>query len=172
MPDAATVQTQDRAHARAGSYAKADTGVVVGRRRTRAIVLQSLYEADAVEHIAADVLNVRLSETEISKWDEAFARTMLDGIFANAAEIDKIIAEFAPGWPIGQMAVVDRNILRMAIYEITISGDTPQRVAVNEAVELAKAFGGDSAPRFINGVLGSVMAAGRIHTEKLETLTN
>ena len=165
MPDAATLQS--------GPYAKADASAVVGRRRTRAIVLQTLYEADAVEHIATEVLDVRLAETAISKWDEAFARTMLDGIFANAEEIDKIISEFAPGWPIGQMAVVDRNILRMAIYEIMVSEDTPPRVAVNEAVELAKAFGGDSAPRFINGVLGSVMAAAsRIHTEQLETLTN
>ena len=169
MPDAATLQS----HAQADAYAKADSSAVVGRRRTRAIVLQSLYEADTVEHIATEVLDVRLAETAISKWDEAFARSMLDGIFANAAEIDKIIAEFAPGWPIGQMAVVDRNILRMAIYEIMVSEDTPPRVAVNEAVELAKAFGGDSAPRFINGVLGSVMvAASRIHTEQLETLTN
>ena len=169
MPDAATLQS----HAQADAYAKADSSAVVGRRRTRAIVLQSLYEADTVEHIATEVLDVRLAETAISKWDEAFARAMLDGIFANAAEIDKIIAEFAPGWPIGQMAVVDRNILRMAIYEIMVSGDTPPRVAVNEAVELAKAFGGDSAPRFINGVLGSVMAAAsRIHTGQLETLTN
>ena len=169
MPDAATLQS----HAQADAYAKADSSAVVGRRRTRAIVLQSLYEADTVEHIATEVLDVRLAETAISKWDEAFARAMLDGIFANAAEIDKIIAEFAPGWPIGQMAVVDRNILRMAIYEIMVSEDTPPRVAVNEAVELAKAFGGDSASRFINGVLGSVMAAAsRIHTEQLETLTN
>ena len=169
MPDAATLQS----HAQADAYAKADSSAVVGRRLTRAIVLQSLYEADTVEHIATEVLDVRLAETAISKWDEAFARSMLDGIFANAAEIDKIIAEFAPGWPIGQMAVVDRNILRMAIYEIMVSEDTPPRVAVNEAVELAKAFGGDSAPRFINGVLGSVMvAASRIHTEQLETLTN
>ena len=132
---------------------------VVSRRRTRALVMQILYEADAVEHSAADVLAGRLPEMELSRRDAEFARGLLDGIFANAAEIDKIIGEFAPGWPISQMAVVDRNILRMAIYEIRLSEDTPPRVAVNEAVELAKAFGGDSAPRFINGVLGSVMAA-------------
>ena len=134
-------------------------GGVAARRRTRALVMQSLYEADAVEHSASEVLGERLSETELSRRDAEFARGLLDGIFANAAEIDKIIAEFAPGWPISQMAVVDRNILRMAIYEIMVSEETPPRVAVNEAVELAKAFGGDSAPRFINGVLGSVMAA-------------
>lgn len=132
---------------------------VVARRRTRALVMQSLYEADAVEHSALEVMDDRVSEMCLSRRDADFARAMLEGIFANSAEIDKIIAEFAPGWPISQMAVVDRNILRMAIYEIMVSQETPPRVAVNEAVELAKAFGADSAPRFINGVLGSVMAA-------------
>ena len=134
-------------------------GGVVARRRTRALVMQSLYEADTVEHSASDVLKDRLPDMGLSRRDAEFARGLLDGIFANLAEIDKIISEFAPDWPISQMAVVDRNILRMAIYEIMLSQDTPPRVAVNEAVELAKAFGGDSAPRFINGVLGSVMAA-------------
>ena len=140
------------------SAASVDGGVVA-RRRTRVLVMQSLYESDMVEHSAVDVLEERLAEVALSRRDAEFARRMLTGIFANAAEIDKIIAEFAPGWPINQMAVVDRNILRMAIYEIILSQETPPRVAVNEAVELAKAFGGDSAPRFINGVLGSVMAA-------------
>ena len=143
----------------AGESAASVEGGVVARRRTRALVMQSLYESDTVEHSAVDVLEERMAEAEPSRRDAEFARGMLTGIFANAAEIDKIIAEFAPGWPISQMAVVDRNILRMAIYEIMLSRDTPPRVAVNEAVELAKAFGGDSAPRFINGVLGSVMAA-------------
>ena len=137
----------------------AGVGGVAARRRTRALVMQSLYESDTVEHSAVDVLDERMAEVALSRRDAEFARGMLEGIFANAAEIDKIIAEFAPGWPISQMAVVDRNILRMAIYEIMVSQETPPRVAVNEAVELAKAFGGDSAPRFINGVLGSVMAA-------------
>ena len=141
------------------SEANAKSNGVVARRRTRALVMQALYESDAVEHNAVDVLDERLSEMGLSWRDAEFARKFLDGIFANAEEIDKIMAEFAPGWPISQMAVVDRNILRMAIYEIMLSQDTPPRVAVNEAVELAKAFGADSAPRFINGVLGSVMAA-------------
>ena len=105
------------------------------------LVMQSLYEADAVEHSASEVLDERLAEAGLSRRDAEFARGMLTGVFANAAEIDKIIAEFAPGWPVSQMAVVDRNILRMAIYEIMVSQETPARVAVNEAVELAKAFG-------------------------------
>ena len=144
--------------------AKADTASdaprgIAARRRTRALVMQALYEADTVEHSAADVLAERLSDAALSRRDAEFARGLLDGIFSNAAEIDNMIAEFAPHWPIAQMAVVDRNILRMAIYEIMLSQDTPPRVAVNEAVELAKAYGGDSAPRFVNGVLGSVMRA-------------
>lgn len=132
---------------------------ITARRRARAMVMQSLYEADTVEHSAADVLSERLSDAALSRRDAEFARGMLGGIFSSAAEIDNMISEFAPHWPIGQMAVVDRNILRMAIYEIMLSQNTPPRVAVNEAVELAKAYGGDSAPRFINGVLGSVMRA-------------
>jgi N utilization substance protein B len=67
-----------------------------------------------------------------------------------------LIAECAPEWPVDQLAVVDRNILRLALWEFAVSGETPVRVAINEAVELAKRFGSDSAPRFINGVLGSL----------------
>ena len=134
-----------------------------GRRLARAAVMQSLYESDAVAHDAADALGIRMSEiADMSEWDEKdakFARATVAGVFANADEIDGVIAGFAPNWPISQMAVVDRNILRMAIYEIMFSRSTPPKVAVNEAVVLAKAFGGESAPRFVNGVLGSVMAA-------------
>ena len=132
---------------------------IVARRRTRALVMQALYESDTVEHSAVDVFDERMPEMGLPWRDAEFARKLLNGIFANAAEIDKIISEFAPGWPMSQMAVVDRNILRMAVYEIMVSQETPPRVAVNEAVELAKAFGAESAPRFINGVLGSVMEA-------------
>ena len=151
MPEVAARESEASAESNANG--------VIARRRTRALVMQALYESDTVEHSAVDVLDEHMSEMGLSRRDAEFARKFLNGIFANAAEIDKIIAEFAPGWPISQMAVVDRNILRMAIYEIMVSQETPPRVAVNEAVELAKAFGADSAPRFINGVLGSVMAA-------------
>ncbi len=129
------------------------------RRRTRAVVMQSLYEADAAKHPPTDVLKAHIVDAALLPEDETFAHAVVDGVIANVEEIDKVIAGFAPNWPIGQMAVVDRNILRMAIYEIMFSQDTPPKVAVNEAVELAKAFGADSAPRFVNGVLGSVMAA-------------
>ena len=87
-----------------------------------------------------------------------FAHQLVDGVLENKAEIDKIISAFAPNWPIDQMAIVDKNILRVAIYEMVLGGETPPKVAINEAVELAKSFGSDSSPKFVNGVLGSVMA--------------
>ena len=89
------------------------------------------------------------------------------GVLENIGEIDKIISEFAPSWPISQMAIVDRNLLRMGIYEISMGSGTPPKVAINEAVEMAKAFGSESSPRFVNGVLGAVMqtvAASRTST--------
>ena len=72
-------------------------------------------------------------------------------------ELNKLIATYAPEWPIEQMAIIDRNILRIALYEFLIDGGTPPKVAINEAVELAKMFGSDSAPRFVNGVLGALV---------------
>lgn len=147
-----------RPDAAASGRARARKGVAA-RRRTRAAVMQSLYEADIVAHSAADALTSRISETELPRRAELFARNLVEGVLANSAEIDRIITDFAPNWPVSQMAVVDRNILRMAVYEIALARETPPKVAINEAVELAKAFGADSAPRFINGVLGSVLAA-------------
>jgi len=76
---------------------------------------------------------------------------------SDAPSLDRKIEDLAPAWPIEQLAVIDRNLLRLAIYEITVNQSTPPKVAINEAVELAKLLGGDSSPRFINGVLGSIM---------------
>ena len=76
--------------------------------------------------------------------------------YAPKQEIDEVIRQKAPAWPLEQVAVVDRNILRLAIYEILIDNRVPVRAAINEAVELAKSFGGESSPKFVNGVLGSV----------------
>ncbi len=129
------------------------------RRRTRAAALQTLYEADTTRHDTDSVLEEQLNSLDLVQAERVFARRLVGGVLANQAEIDKMIETFAPMWPVSQMAVVDRNILRIAVYEIVKSETVPSRVAVNEAVELAKRFGSDSAPRFVNGVLGSVMAA-------------
>lgn len=127
------------------------------RRKTRMIALQVLYEASAVAHDPSVILRRAAEEEAISPSAKVFARKLIEGVLANREEINKIITTLAPNWPIEQMALVDRNILSMAIYEIMLGGETPPKVAINEAVELAKVFGSDSSPRFVNGVLGSVM---------------
>jgi len=85
-----------------------------------------------------------------------FASHLVQGTIGHLEEMDKLISRYAPEWPLDQMAVIDRNILRIAIFEFLIDGETPVKVAINEAVELAKTYGSDSAPRFINGVLGTL----------------
>ena len=85
-----------------------------------------------------------------------FAYQLLNGVLDHQIGMDKVITRYAPEWPVEQMAVIDRNILRIAIFEFLVDDETPVKVAINEAVELAKLYGSDSAPRFINGVLGSL----------------
>lgn len=85
-----------------------------------------------------------------------FAERLIHGVVAYQDKMDTLIARYAPEWPLDQMAVIDRNILRIAIYEFLVTDETPVKVAINEAVELAKVYGSDSAPRFINGVLGTL----------------
>jgi N utilization substance protein B len=126
------------------------------RRRARALALQALYELDCTNHSAEQVLSQRLQEQPLGQEAEAFFRRVVGGVLAHAAELDRHIHKHAPEWPLDQMALVDRNILRIALWEFTLSHETPVRVAINEAVELAKEFGSDSAPRFVNGVLGAV----------------
>ena len=88
---------------------------------------------------------------------DAFAERLVEGVLRNQQEIDDKIATYAPSWPITQMAMVDKNLLRIAIYEILMGRETPAKVAINEAVELGKVYGSDSSPKFVNGVLGSVV---------------
>jgi N utilization substance protein B len=126
------------------------------RRRSRILALQALYEIDTTHHPAGTVLDQRLAEDPLPDDGEAFARELITGVMKHRAELDELIQRYAPEWPVDQMAVVDRNVLRIAIYEFLISKATPIKVAINEAVELAKLFGSDSAPRFVNGVLGAL----------------
>ena len=134
-----------------------ETQASPSRRKTRLLVLQVLYEADAVRRDASHVLDKRLEEDPLTEPAAAFSADLVRGVLENREEIDKIITRFAPGWPISQMAIVEKNILRMAIYEMMLGGETPPKVAINEAVELAKIFGSETSPKFVNGVLGSVM---------------
>lgn len=126
------------------------------RRRARRITLEILYEVDIAEHAAEDVIERRLQEQPMENAGISFTEKLVHGVIQHKDDMDKLIAEYAPEWPLDQMAVIDRNILRIAIFEFLIDSGTPVKVAINEAVELAKLYGADSAPRFINGVLGSL----------------
>ncbi len=120
------------------------------------VALQALYEFDCSGHPPDQVLAQRLEEQPLPPADEAFARRLLSGVRDSAAGLDRLIHQHAPEWPIDQMAIIDLNILRLALWEFAVSKETPIKVAINEAVELAKQFGSDSAPRFVNGVLGAL----------------
>ena len=129
-----------------------------GRRKARALALKVLYEVDSVGHGADGILNRALAGSGLSEENTEFVRAMVSGVSQNREKIDGHIRNFAPAWPIEQLPVVDRNILRLAIYEILLDNKVPVKVAINEAVELAKTFGSENSPKFINGVLGSVSA--------------
>ena len=130
---------------------------MAGKRRTgRVLALQALFELDTVGHPPDQTIARLLEETAASEEAEAFARELVQGVLANRERIDEVIRKTAPSWPLEQVAAIDRNILRLAIYEILIDNRVPMRAAINEAVELAKQFGGETSPRFVNGVLGSV----------------
>ena len=126
------------------------------RTRARSIALQALYEIDISGHPPELVLNERLSETPLEDNLGDFARKIVFGIMPIVNELDLIIAKHAPEWPLDQVATIDRNIMRIALWEIAISNQTPLKVAINEAVELGKIYGSESTPRFVNGVLGSL----------------
>ena len=133
------------------------------------VALQVLYEVDGSGHDACGAFEKRLANKLWSDETEAYARELIEGVLENRERIDLVISTFAPAWPISQMAVVDRNILRVGIFELTISEGTPPKVAINEAVELGKVFGSDNSQRFVNGVLGSVISDAQVGRESLIT---
>lgn len=132
------------------------------RHLARRFVLQSLYEwdfwgssRDPLEICERNIERWKFEESE--DFDETeFAVGIVKGILDHQADIDQTIATFAPDWPIEKITMVDRNILRVGVYELLYNFEIPSKVAINEAIELAKSFGGDSSGRFVNGVLGAV----------------
>jgi N utilization substance protein B len=128
------------------------------RRKARSVALQVLYELDCTRHSIDEVFVNRIDETPMEPEGIQFARRLVDGVRVRAEQLDVLIQKHAPEWPMDQMALIDRNILRMAIWEFAIDRTTPIKVAINEAIELAKLYGSDSAARFVNGVLGSLAA--------------
>ena len=129
------------------------------RHQARVSALQALFEIDCAGHNPATVIERRLHDVPLPEAGADFARDLVQGVSQHQGELDALVGQYAPEWPVDQIATIDRNILRLAIYEILMRDDTPIKVAINEAVELAKEFGSDSSGRFVNGVLGSLVSA-------------
>jgi N utilization substance protein B len=128
------------------------------RHQARILAMQAFYETDLTRHDPGQVLDRLLSEEEWRPATVTFARRLVAGTQEHLAAIDEIIAEVAPTWPLAQMAKIDKSILRVAVYEVLNEPNVPYKAAINEAVEIAKLYGSDSSSRFVNGVLGTIIA--------------
>lgn len=127
------------------------------RRRSRILAFQALFEADSRGRDLEGMLERHLRESRLSTSGREFARHLVTGVAEHREQIDGIIEELAPAFPLAEMAPVDRNVLRLAIFEVLFDNSgAPLRVAINEAVEIAKGYGSESSGRFVNGVLGAV----------------
>lgn len=134
---------------------------MANRHLSRSIVLQTLFEwdlNDIEKKEVASVLKRNIEEFAPNNSDQSFMEKLLDGVMQKQSELDLVIEKAAPEWPLDRISPVDRNILRLGLYELLFSdrGEVPAKVAINEAIELAKQFGGENSSRFINGVLGAV----------------
>lgn len=127
------------------------------RHKARVVALKVLYEIDCAQHKPTAVVEQHIARERLPDRSSQFVRDLVQGVLRHQDVLDEFIHRYAPDWPLDQMAYVDRNVLRMALYEFAVGGHTPVKVAINEAVELAKTFGSDSSPRFVNGVLGTLV---------------
>ncbi|MFH1047889.1 MAG: transcription antitermination factor NusB [Patescibacteria group bacterium] len=129
------------------------------RHLARTISMQTLYQWDFNGQKTAmipEYINSNLKDFAPDFDDKGFISELVESVISNVKEIDKVITKYAPDWPIDQITNVDRNILRIGVYELKFSDIIPSKVAINEAIELAKTFGGESSGRFVNGVLGAI----------------
>lgn len=142
------------------------------RHLGRIVALQTLYEAEFrvscndADFVMADVLDRNIARYSETIEDKDFIVTLVEGVSAKEAELDAELQPLAPDWPIDKIARIDRVILRMGLYELKYEKDVPPKVVINEAVELAKAFGGENSSKFINGVLGTSYRALESQTPK------
>ncbi len=132
------------------------------RRKARTIAVQVLYDLDCTEHKAEEALAHLAMEKALPKEALSFGEQLIRGVLHNKPKLDRHIEHFAPAFPVEQMPIIDRCILRLAIFEILFDNKTPFKATINEAVELAKTFGSDSSPRLINGVLGAVVSKHKV----------
>lgn len=131
--------------------------VVLPRRRARIMALQTLYEHDSSGHSLEESMGRLIGNDSLGAGGDELVREIVRGTVANLHAIDDLITEYAPAWPVNQMPMVDRNVLRMAIFELVFGHSAPDKVVINEAVDLARTFGSESSSRFVNGVLGSIV---------------
>lgn len=139
------------------------------RHLARTVAMQSLYEKDfhggKVEDMN-EVVERNLEEFAPGLDDKGFVKELVDGVLKHQKDIDATITKYAPAWPLPQITIVDRNILRIGVFELKHSDTVPSKVAINEAIELAKTYGGESSGKFVNGVLGAIfkdmIASGKI----------
>lgn len=134
---------------------------MASRHLARSIAVQTLYEWDIKNHdnsVLAEIVERNLDEFGPGLKEKQFVNDLVNGVVKNRQELDKIIEKAAPMWPVEQIDTVDRNVLRLGLYELLFGNkeEVPPKVAINEAIELAKNFGGESSGKFINGVLGTV----------------
>jgi len=124
------------------------------RTKARSIALQILYEVDISGHAAGHVLAKRFEWLKMEDDLKLFISQIVSGVVVNVNTLDEFIADFAPDWPLDQVAIIDRNLLRIALWEIAVYKKTPVKVVINEAIELAKRYGSENSSKFVNGVLG------------------
>jgi len=139
------------------------------RHLARTIAMQTLYEWDFNGRVTTDLVgllheNFKQFAPDFS--DQGFSEAIIRGIMEHQEAIDATIVKYAPEWPLDQITIVDRNVLRIGVFELTFAPDVPPKVAINEAIEVAKGFGGESSGKFVNGVLGAIFrdlqASGKI----------
>lgn len=133
--------------------------MAASRHLSRIVALQSLYEWDFSGRPIEEIMRRNLAEHEKSLDDDSFVRRLVEGVIREHTSIDELIIKAAPEWPLDQVAVIDKTVLRIGIYELLYEEEVPPKVAINESVELAKAFGGENSSKFINGVLGTIYRA-------------
>jgi len=134
---------------------------MANRHLSRILAMQSLYEWDfrnsmEDKEAIAKVLDYNREEFASELDDKGFVNEIIDGVKKNIKDLNEVIVKYAPEWPLEQITIIDRNILRIGIYEMRYSANIPAKVAINEAIELAKNFGGESSGKFVNGVLGAI----------------
>lgn len=132
-----------------------------GRHPARRLALQTLFEIDFNRADARETLTRGAFRAGLTEDAATFAWDLVDGVLGHRKELDAEIATLAPEFPIDQMPKIDRNVLRIALYELRISGDAPAAAIIDEAVELAKLFGSEASPKFVNGVLATAVGGGK-----------